>query len=84
MTEAEKTMAMFDLSTYNLGELKGLQFDVEQELRQREREEVRQARERILAIARETGVAVDQLLEDAADSRTKKASPKARTRARKG
>lgn len=84
MMEAEKTMAMFDLSTYNLGELKGLQFDVEQELRQREREEVRQARERILAIARETGVAVDQLLGEAADSRAKKAAPKARTRARKG
>ncbi|GEM_PF-1347801 len=70
-TKAENKMA-FDLSTYNLAELKGLQFDVAQELKQRERQELGQARERILAIARETGVAVDELIEEEGKGKKRK------------
>ncbi|XYJ09674.1 hypothetical protein ACSUZJ_20165 [Telluria sp. B2] len=72
-------MAQIDLSTYNLGELKGLQFDIEQELRKRERQEIRKAREQILAIARDAGVAVDALVEDGGD---KMGKASARTRRR--
>jgi DNA-binding protein H-NS len=70
-TTAENEMA-FDLSTYNLAELKGLQFDVAQEIKKRERQELGKAREQILAIARETGVAVDELLEDEGKGRKRK------------
>lgn len=62
----------FDLSTYNLAELKGLQFDVAQELKQRERQELGKAREQILAIARETGVAVGALIEEEGKGRKRK------------
>lgn len=55
-------MAAIDLSDYTLGELKGLLFDVEQELKERQRGEVRQARERIAAIARDVGMPVGDLL----------------------
>jgi DNA-binding protein H-NS len=72
-------MATIDLSTYNLGELKGLQFDIEQEIRKRERQEIRTARERILAIAQGAGVAVDELLDDAS-AKKKKASFRSRSR----
>ena len=72
-------MAQIDLSTYNLGELKGLQFDIEQELRKRERQEIRKAREQILAIAQDAGVAVDTLVEDGGG---KKRRASARTRRR--
>lgn len=72
-------MAQIDLSTYNLGELKGLQFDIEQELRKRERQEIRKAREQILAIAQDAGVAVDALVEDGGG---KKRRASARTRRR--
>lgn len=72
-------MAQIDLSTYNLGELKGLQFDIEQELRKRERQEIRKAREQILAIAQDAGVAVDALVEDGSG---KKPKASARTRRR--
>ena len=72
-------MAQIDLSTYNLGELKGLQFDIEQELRKRERQEIRKAREQILAIAQDAGVAVDALVEDGR-GKTAKASTRTRRR----
>lgn len=55
-------MARTDLSNYNLGELKGLLFDVEKELKLRERRDTKAARERILAIARSAGVSVEELL----------------------
>lgn len=73
-------MAAIDLSTYNLGELKGLQFDVEQEIKRREREEVSTAREKILAIARDAGVAVDELLAEEGRGGKRKAPAKARPR----
>lgn len=55
-------MATIDLSNYNLGELKGLQFDVEKEIKARQQQEVRKAREQILAIAQDVGLPVEALL----------------------
>lgn len=55
-------MATIDLSNYNLGELKGLQFDVEKEIKTRQQQEVKKAREQILAIAQDVGLPVEALL----------------------
>lgn len=55
-------MAKVDLSGYNLAELKGLQFDIEKEMKLRQQQEVKQAREKILKIAQEMGVSLDELL----------------------
>ncbi|MFC5547517.1 H-NS family nucleoid-associated regulatory protein [Massilia aerilata] len=55
-------MAKTDLSNYNLAELKGLQFDIEKEIKSRQHDEVRKAREQILAIAQDMGVPVSALL----------------------
>lgn len=55
-------MANIDLSNYNLAELKGLQFEVEKQIKARQQEEVRKAREQILALTRNLGVSVDELL----------------------
>lgn len=55
-------MARTDLSDYNLGELKGLQFEIENELRKRRRDEVNAARAQIAALAEGTGLSVDALL----------------------
>lgn len=51
-----------DLSDYNLAELKGLLFDVEQALRQRRLDEINAARAQIAEIARAAGLSVDALL----------------------
>jgi DNA-binding protein H-NS len=58
-------MTKIDLSDYNLGELKGLQLEIEKEIKGRQQQEVKKAREQILAIARGLGVSVDDLLADA-------------------
>jgi DNA-binding protein H-NS len=55
-------MATIDLSNYNLGELKGLQFEIEKEVKARQQQEVKKAREQILAIARDVGLPVEDLL----------------------
>jgi DNA-binding protein H-NS len=55
-------MATIDLSNYNLSELKGLQFDIEREIKERQQREVKEAREQILSIAQNLGVSVEQLL----------------------
>lgn len=55
-------MATIDLSNYNLGELKGLQFDVEKEIKSRQQDELKKAREQILAIAQDVGLPVEELL----------------------
>jgi DNA-binding protein H-NS len=55
-------MATIDLSNYNLGELKGLQFDVEKEIKSRQQQELKKAREQILAIAQDVGLPVEALL----------------------
>jgi len=58
-------MNAIDLSGYNLVALKGLQFEIEKEIKNRQQQEVRKARERILAIAQNLGVSVEQLLTNA-------------------
>lgn len=55
-------MATMDLSNYNLSELKGLQFDVEKEIKERQQLEVKKAREQILAIAQNLGMPVEELV----------------------
>lgn len=55
-------MKTVDLSNYSLAELKGLQHDIEREIKNRQHHEVRSAREKILAIAQAAGVSVDELL----------------------
>jgi DNA-binding protein H-NS len=61
-------MATFDLSDYSLAELKGLLFDIDKEIRERQRLEREQAheraRQRILSIANDAGITVDKLLGD--------------------
>jgi DNA-binding protein H-NS len=55
-------MAKTDLSNYNLAELKGLQFEIEKEIKSRQKDEVRKAREQILAIAQDVGIPVSALI----------------------
>ncbi len=55
-------MAKVDLSDYNLSELKGLQVEIEKEIKNRQQQEVTKAREQILAIAQGLGVSVEELL----------------------
>jgi DNA-binding protein H-NS len=58
-------MATTDLSKYNLSELKGLQQDIEKEIKSRQQQELKKAREQILSIAQSLGVSVEQLISDA-------------------
>jgi DNA-binding protein H-NS len=55
-------MAKIDLAGYTLGELKGLQNDVERAIKDRQQQEVQSARDQILAIAKDAGVTVEKLL----------------------
>jgi len=55
-------MAKANLSDYNLSELKGLQAEIEKEIKARQHQEVSKAREQILAIAQGLGVSVEELL----------------------
>jgi len=55
-------MSMIDLSTYNSGELKGLHYDIEKEIKSCQLREVSKACEQILAIAQKLGVSVKDLL----------------------
>jgi DNA-binding protein H-NS len=55
-------MATTDLSGYNLGELKGLAFEVEKAIKNRQQDEVKKAREQISSIAQRLGVSVEDLL----------------------
>ena len=55
-------MATIDISGYNLSELKGLQSQVDKEIKDRQQQEVKKAREQILAIAQDLGVSVEELL----------------------
>ncbi|MGZ4925331.1 MAG: H-NS histone family protein [Halobacteriota archaeon] len=55
-------MATIDLSGYNLSELKGLQFDIEKTIKDRQQDEVRKAREQIQAIAQGLGVSIEDLI----------------------
>jgi DNA-binding protein H-NS len=55
-------MVQVDLTGYNLGELKGLQHEIEKTIKAREQRDVRKAREQILVIAQEAGISVADLL----------------------
>jgi DNA-binding protein H-NS len=59
-------MAPIDLTAYDLAELKGLLFDIEQEIRRRARDERERARERIHALAADAGIPLDALVGKAA------------------
>ena len=64
-------MANTDLSGYNLSELKGLQSDVEKAIKDRQQQDVQQARDQILAIAKNAGISVDELLAKSAKKANK-------------
>jgi len=55
-------MAKIDLAGYNLSELRGLMHDIEKEIKDRQVQEVKKAREQIQAIAQNLGVSVEDLL----------------------
>lgn len=55
-------MANVDLSDYNVSELKGLQADIEKEIKSRQTQDVAKAREQILALAKNLGMSVEQLI----------------------
>ena len=55
-------MANIDLSGYKVSELKGLQLDIEQEIKTRQQGDREKARQQILAIAEEAGMPVEELL----------------------
>lgn len=58
-------MKTIDLSSYNLAQLKGLLVDIEKEVKDRQQQEVKKARDQIFAIAQDLGVSVEQLLANA-------------------
>jgi DNA-binding protein H-NS len=58
----DENMTKIDLSDYNLGELKGLQSEIDKEIKNRQQQEHTKAREQILAIAKGLGISVDELL----------------------
>lgn len=68
-------MAKTDLSGYTLSELKVLQHEAERTIKNRQQQDVQKAREQILAIAKEAGVSVEELLGNGG-TKTKKASGK--------
>lgn len=55
-------MATIDLSKYDLSELKGLQYDIDREIKGRQQQEVKKAREEILSIAQRVGLSPEELL----------------------
>lgn len=58
-------MAPIDLNGYDLAELKGLLFDIEQEIKRRARDERDRARARIQALAADAGIPLDALVKNA-------------------
>jgi DNA-binding protein H-NS len=58
-------MSKADLAGYTLNELKGLQHEIERTIKERQQQEVQNAREQILAIAKQAGVSVEELLSNA-------------------
>jgi DNA-binding protein H-NS len=69
-------VANIDLSGYNLGELKGLQRDIEQAIKDRQQQDVQKAREEIMAIAKNAGVSVEDLLAGASKKASKASGKK--------
>lgn len=68
-------MAKIELSDYNISELKGLQLDIEKEIRSRQNQEHSKAREQILSIAKGLGISVEELLANN-EAKSKKLSGK--------
>lgn len=64
-------MAKVDLAGYTLSELKGLQHDVDRAIKDRQQQDVQKARELILAIAKDAGVSVQELLSEGETKRKK-------------
>lgn len=65
-------MANVDLSTFNLRDLKNLQGEVEQAIKERQQQDVQKARDQILAIAKEAGVSVEELFAASSNKGNKK------------
>jgi DNA-binding protein H-NS len=65
---------MMDLSNMSLGDLRNLQEQIKQEMKQREQQEVQKAREQIMAIAQSVGVPLKDLI--AASGRGSKSAAK--------
>lgn len=57
-------MTNIDLSNYDLGELKNLQVEIEQAMKDRQQQEIKEARELIRSIAQDLGMSVEELLAD--------------------
>jgi DNA-binding protein H-NS len=55
-------MTTIDLSSYNLNELKELQHSIDQEIKNRQQGDLAKARQKILSIAQDVGVTVEELL----------------------
>jgi DNA-binding protein H-NS len=55
-------MTKINLSSYNLSELKELQYDIDQEVKNRQQGDLAKARQQILSIAQDVGVTVEELL----------------------
>jgi DNA-binding protein H-NS len=55
-------MANIDLTGYNLNDLKRLQAEVEKEIKDRQQQELKKARDQILAIAQDVGVSIEDLI----------------------
>ena len=62
LTKKDQFMTKVNLSDYNLSELKGLQAEIEKNIKARQHQEVTKAREQILTIAQTLGVSVEELL----------------------
>ena len=73
-------MAPIDLTGYDLAELKGLYFDIGQEIQRRAREEREQARARIHALAADAGIPLDALV----DRKAPRSAPRYRNPADSG
>ena len=69
-------MTNVDLSGYNLSELKGLQHDIEKAIKDRQQQDVQTARDQILAIARDAGISVEELLASSGKKANKGSGPK--------
>jgi DNA-binding protein H-NS len=55
-------MVDIKLADYDLGELKGLLFEIEQEIKERRKRELQVARSKIATIAEDAGLPLDRLL----------------------
>jgi DNA-binding protein H-NS len=80
LARKETITANIDLSGYNLGQLKTLQHDIEKAIKARRQDEVQKARDRIMAIAKDAGVSVEDLLITASKKAKKANSQNAQPR----